>query len=109
MALKLYVGANDNILTLTGLMNESTQTYINDAAVTVTLVDKNDVQVSGETWPLTMGYIAASNGNYRSILTDTLSATLSNGVELIAQITANAGAGLNGFWEIKINTAKRLT
>jgi len=108
MALKLYVGANDNILTLAGLMNELAQTYINNATVEVTLVDDDGTEVSGETWPLNMGYVAASNGDYQVILTDTLSATLSNGEELIAQINVNAGVGLNGYWEVKINTAKRL-
>ena len=109
MSLTMYVGPNDNLLTAVGLQNEVSGAYLNSATVTVTLVDADGTEVAGETWPLTMDYVAASDGNYRATLTDTLSALLSSGVDLVAQITANGGAGLNGYWEIPILTATRTT
>jgi len=107
MALTLYVGPNDNLLTLVGLQNEVTAAYMNAATVTVTVVDSADAEIAGETWPLTMDYVATSDGNYRATLTDTLAALLAAGVALTAQITADGGAGLNGYWELPILTAAR--
>lgn len=103
-ALKIYI-SNDNVITLVGLQNAlDTANYLNAAAVTVTLVDSDDVDVVGETWPLTMDYVAASDGNYRATLADTL--TLSAG-EYVAQVNANAGAGLQGYWELPVTVQKR--
>lgn len=109
MALTLYVGANDNLLTLIGLQNDVTDAYLNSATVSVTVIDADNNNLSGVSWPLTMSYVTSSNGNYRATLTDTLSATLSSGASLTAKVTANAGAGLSGYWEIPITTATRTT
>lgn len=107
MSLTLYVGPNDNLLTLVGLQDEAASSYLNAATVVVTVVDADGAEISGETWPLALAYVASSNGDYRATLTDTLSASLSSGVDLVARITANAGDGLNGYWAIPILTATR--
>jgi len=60
----LYVD-NTNTVTLDGLQNSITAAYINDATVTLTIEDSDGVEVTGETWPLTMSYVATSDGNYR--------------------------------------------
>jgi hypothetical protein len=38
--------------------------FVNNATVTATLLDSTGAQVSGQSWPLTLAYVAASNGRY---------------------------------------------
>lgn len=38
---------------------------VNDAAVTVTVFDSAGVELSGQVWPLTLDFVAASKGIYR--------------------------------------------
>lgn len=37
---------------------------VNDAAVTVTIKDNQGVEIPDETWPFTLPYVAASDGEY---------------------------------------------
>jgi len=99
--------SNDSLLKLDGLEDEAatTTTYINDATVTATLVDEDGANVSGQSWPVTLSYVAASNGNYRATLEDVL--VLSHGSNYTAKITANGGAGLMGYWELPIAAETR--
>ncbi len=96
---------NDMVLELQGLKDVVADAFINDATVTVTLVDKDGTQVVGETWPLTMTYVSASDGIYRATLKDTLTVTL--GEIYIAQVSANGGAGLQGRWDLPIAVKER--
>lgn len=96
MALKIYL-LNDNILQLEGLQNYATGDYLTSATVTVTLVDSDGVDVVGETWPLTMIYVSGTDATYRCTLSDSLS--LTKWSRYRAQITADAGSGLRGYWE----------
>jgi len=96
---------NDMILELQGFKDVVADTFINNATVTVTLVDKDGTNVAGETWPLTMVFVGASNGVYRATLKDTLTVTL--GEVLTAQISANGGAGLQGRWDLPIVVKER--
>lgn len=100
MSVTLYVG-NDNLIEVTELKNEAEDTYINNATVTVTLIDPalSPQQVSGESWPLSLAYVSGSNGNYRATLVDTLS--LSRSTKYIAQVSADGGTGLKGYWEVE--------
>lgn len=91
----IYKG-NDMVLELRGLASEVTGDYLNYATVAVTLKDASGVEVSGESWPLAMAYVASSNGKYRATLADTLS--LTDRARYTATITADAGAGLKGEW-----------
>ncbi len=97
---ELVFQANDNILELDGLKNDATSAFINDATVTVTLVDSDDVNVTGQTWPTTMLYVAASDGIYRATLQDVI--TLVPDARYTAKVTANGGAGLLGFFELPV-------
>ncbi len=81
---------SDNVITVSGLQNTIDDTYENTATVQVTLQDANGNEVAGDTWPLTMNYVSASNGIYRATLLDTLSVVEGN---YVAVITANAGVG----------------
>jgi hypothetical protein len=97
---------NDNLLELVELKDVVADTFVNTATVSVTLVDKDGVEVSGETWPLTMLYVAASNGIYRATIIDTL--TLIVDALYTAQITANDGANRLAYWEFPIRVETRL-
>jgi len=92
-----FVG-NTNVLELTGLQNALTAAYINDATVTVTVKDAAGTAVSGETWPLAMSYVAASNGDYRAVLVNGLA--LLAGRKYVAHIDADGGADLDGNWQL---------
>lgn len=96
--LTAYVNS-DNVLTLTGLYDNINAAYENAATVYVTLTDSNGTQVTGETWPLLMNYVSASNGNYRATLTDSLSVV--SGKTYTATVTADAGTG--AYYERKVD------
>ena len=91
--------ANTNLLTLVGLTSHITDIAINDATVTVTVMDSSGVEVTGETWPLTMDYISGSDGNYQAVLTDTLPLIARRAY--VAEINADAGTGRQGQWQFK--------
>lgn len=94
MPLTLYVD-NDNRIKLSGLV-DADGAYQNSATVTVTLLERDGTEVTGETWPLTMSYSSGSDGNYTAVLQDTLSVT--SGQRLIARVSVSSG-GLNAEWE----------
>lgn len=99
MALTAYLNS-DNVISISGLKDVIADTYINSATVQVTLKDANGNNVSGETWPLAMNYISASNGIYRATLTDTLSVSAGS---YTAVVTADDGAGQYRTFNIDIN------
>lgn len=67
----LYID-NDNVVYLSGLRNEVTGEYINDALLSAELTDTQDVAVAGQSWPLIMDYVAGTQGIYRLLLENTL-------------------------------------
>lgn len=78
--------------------------YVNSATVTVTLVDSGDVELSGESWPLTMSYESGSDGDYSGVVAAALSVTI--GQLITAQITAT-DSGQTGYWEIPVEVVTR--
>ena len=72
MTIGLQFTESDGYLKLSSLKDIRDNTYVNNATVTVTLYDKDDAELSGETWPVSLAYIAASNGNYYAVLEDTI-------------------------------------
>jgi hypothetical protein len=89
--------ANTNLLELTGLKDDVAGTFINDAAVTATVVDEDGQEVAGMVWPVTLDYVGASNGDYRAVLSDGLS--LVPYKRHVARIDADAGPDRVGHWE----------
>lgn len=81
---------NDNCVTLTGLSNKVDGTFINDATATVTL-QKDGADVGGETWPLSMPYVAASDGIYRATIQDTVDISAGEIVNVIVDAVSPAG------------------
>jgi hypothetical protein len=97
--------ANTNLLELIGLRSEVEDAYINNATVTVTINGPNGDAISGETWPLAMSYVTASDGDYRATLLHTL--PLIANQQYVAVIEANGGANRVGHWEFPFRPAVR--
>jgi len=98
--------ANTNLLTLVGLQDHITDLYINSATVIVTVKDQNGVNVLGMTWPATMNYVAASNGNYRLALEADLAFVAKR--NYTAYIEVDAGSDRIGHWEFKFKPETRV-
>ncbi len=106
MAARVAFVKNTNLLEVIGLKDAVAGTFINDAAVTATIKDKAGVVVSGQSFPVTLVYVAGSNGDYRATLTKDL--LLLDDIEYIAEITATATAG-DGFWKFPFVAECRTT
>lgn len=82
---------NDNVLELNGLISSTTSTYQNSGVgVVATLYTTTGSEVSGQTWPTALSYVASSNGIYRATLSNSLQVT--KGDEYKATITAIASS-----------------
>jgi hypothetical protein len=104
MSLALYLD-NDNLLTLEGLTDAVTGLVVNSATVSVTLLDKTGAPISGETWPLSLGYVAASQGVYRATLRNEL--VLGPHRTVTARIVADDGPDRHATWEIALAVQRR--
>lgn len=100
---KLYVD-NDNNVRLDGLINPANGEFVNDAVVELTLLDAAGDEVAGQAWPLTLSYIAASDGNYEGVVESTVVAE--EGDTGTMQITATRGALIAEF-ELEYEFAER--
>lgn len=98
--------SNDNLLSIEGLKNSSSGSYMNDATVTTTLKDSGGTAVSGQTFPISLNYIAATNGNYQATLENTLN--MVEGSIYTATITATSSGGLYAEWDLQLTATKRL-
>lgn len=92
MQIQLFVGNTMTVL-LSGLQFEGESDYINDAVATVSIFSSNGTGVTGETWPLTLVYVASSNGNYEAVLNEDLELAKNRSyvVEVIAEKDGNEG------------------
>lgn len=70
--------------------------YVNDATVVVTVYDTDDVEVTGQVWPLTLDYVAASDGIYRAA-TDPVTGIIA-GLRYNIILKATGSDGLIGQW-----------
>lgn len=100
----IYV-SNDNLLIVDALYDNVAAAYINNATVTVTLKTEAGVTVTGQSFPATLSYVAASNGKYRCVLEDAL--VITAGTVYIAHITANGGADKVAAWQVPIRAITR--
>lgn len=97
----LYVG-NSNIIELSNLRDNSDNSIIADATVTVTLKDSEGEEVDGASWPVTMDAVEGSAGSYRATLSSSLE--LSVGSKYVAEITVMK-SGATALWKRRL-TAK---
>jgi len=93
---------NDNVLVLDELTNAVTGAYINSATVTAQLKTATGTSVGA---PLTLAYVAASNGKYRSLIEEDVA--VSAGVSYEYHIDADAGSDLKAHWEVPLTAVKR--
>lgn len=104
-----YVG-NTNVITLTGLMSEDEATYLNAATVTVTVKDSAGAEVTGETWPVTMDYVDASDGDYRAAISYAADLTAGNSYVAVIDVDATDTSGERvGHWEFPFKAEVRKT
>ena len=96
---------NHNVIELQQLTDEN-GAVVSDAAVTVTLQDKNGSEVAGQTWPHTMGLVVESptTGKYRGTLENDLD--IKRNRDYYAVVTATK-SGLVGQWTVPIMPATR--
>ena len=95
MAEVLYIG-NDMSLTVTGLKDEVSGDFINNATVTARLRDRAGNDITGQSWPATLTYVTGSNGIYRGTLEDGLD--LDPNKVYRVEISVDAGSNAIGFW-----------
>ena len=98
-----YIGA-DNVVQLGGFQNAIDSTYLNAATVTCTIKDTSGNEVSGISWPVTLDYVAASDGIYRATIDKAITLTFGN--IYYVEITATE-SGIDGFWRIPIHARYR--
>jgi len=97
--------SNDNLLSIEGLKNSSSGSFMNDATVTATVKNSGGSAVSGQAFPVSLSYIAASNGNYHATLENTLS--MVEGIIYTATISATSSGGLYAEWDLQLMATKR--
>ena len=97
MIVEILFDKNNMLLRLSGAKDAKTATFLNAAMVTARLVDGLGVDIVGQTWPLTLDFVAGSNGDYCGVLNDTLVQVI--GAIERAQVTFDGGVGLKAFWE----------
>ena len=98
----------DNSIYVQHVLTNPTQDpiYVNDATVTVTIKDSNGDNVAGETWPVDMDYVAASDGIYRATLAPNSNIEVDSIYTIEIDATGN-GDGLVGKWEHSVKAKKR--
>jgi hypothetical protein len=111
MTMQLYV-SNTNLIYLYRLWSEVQGEYINDATVTVTIVDQDGNPVAGPSgvWPVTMeaaGDSSPPQGDYYGVLSDQLQFVA--GTTYTAKVDVDAGPGRVGHWEIQFLARTRVS
>ena len=103
---KAIYDKNDNTIKALGLKIESTGVYLDgDDTVTVTLKDLAGTNLTGQSWPLTLAYVAASNGDFTGVLLAALALTSSQ--EIVAEISVAELGGLVAFWKLPLIVRER--
>lgn len=101
--LELFI-ENDNLLTLNHLKEAITDQYLNSAAVEATLVDHNGDEVEGQTWPLSLGYVTASDGKYQGIIEDAVELAQADYTVIV---TVDAGIDRIAKWRLPVRAVRR--
>lgn len=102
---KMFWVDNNMILEVADLKNKLTGAFLNAATVTATLRDAAGATIGGQSWPLTLAYVASSNGVYRATLPYDLQIEVRD--RLTATISVNAGGGLRARWVLDCVAADR--
>lgn len=97
---------NDTLLEVKNLQDSSDDTYLNAATVTAVVKDETGTNVTGQTMPIAMSYVASSNGTYQGILDSTLD--LVNGDCGHVEVTAVQGT-IDAFWRLPYRVKRRVS
>lgn len=88
---------SDQLLTVGGLRDTVTGAYVNMATVEATMYEADGLtEVGGQTWPLALSYVPASDGDYVGILQD--ARMLEDGRVYWIEVVADAGADVIKTW-----------
>ncbi len=97
MSLVIYIG-NTTIIEMQALTNAVTDATVMDATVEVTLTDSAGVELTGQSWPLTLDHVTA--GNYRATIEDDIG-LLANRTYTATIDATVSGVGA-GHWVIQV-------
>jgi hypothetical protein len=96
--------ANSNLLEVNGLRNGLTNSFVNTALVIATLEDLKGNEIGGQIWPVTLAYVAGSDGCYRTTFAADL--TIENEKQYKLTLVVQ-GDGLDAHWDKFIQAKDR--
>jgi hypothetical protein len=102
--------SNDNVVRLSGasaiLVSTGATTFLTSGAtVTFRLQTLDLVDVAGETWPVTMSYIAGSDGDFIGVLRESVSLTPDQEYYFVGVV--DNGADQRGSWRLLLRAQRR--
>lgn len=103
MQAKIYIG-NTMVLEVSGVQFDGETEYLNDATVESTIKDSNGHEVDGESWPVTLDYVADSDGNYRGVLSSAMALLERKSYDVELTITKDLNVG---FWKQTVKAEYR--
>ena len=95
---------NDMLVEVDKLQDSSDDTFVNAATVTAVLKDSDGVNVTGQSMPISLSYVSASDGKYQGIFDSVVN--LDDGDTGTVEITAVQGT-LDAFWELSFTCRRR--
>lgn len=104
-AIQLIPVGNDVLLKITELTNQDDGSFVNDATITVTIKDKDGVDVTGVSWPQPMAYVGGSNGEYK--VTIDRVAGFVDGVGYVAYVDITTPGGNDAHFECDLGGETR--
>lgn len=96
---------NDNIIEVDKLYDNVADDYVNNATVNVTVKDLDGAEVSGQSWPTQLAYVADSDGKYQATISDSVAFT--RDTEYVAELSADGGAGKLAAWSFRFQVRER--
>lgn len=102
MRFRLLMGTT-NLLKMIGLRDTAAAgSYENGATVTATMYSDKAMtsEVAEQSWPTTLAYVAASDGQYEGVIEDDV--TVAEGSDYWVKVTANAGSNKVRTWRLKV-------
>lgn len=95
MSSGVYFINNSVLVQVLGLRNAADDSYVNNATVAVSIKGADGNNLAGETWPVTLAYVAGSNGDYQGVISSAVSVAVGDIVTLYITATAT---GLDAEW-----------
>lgn len=89
MAVQVVYLETSELVELQSLKDEVSDAFVNAATVALTFLDSSGAEVSGETWPIAMDYVAGSDGNYQATVSENVD--FQEGAMYFAKIVATSG------------------